>query len=517
MGVLKKLVKKNFWLIIISLFFLLTRLYKITEIPGSVYWDEASIGYNAYSVLVSSMDEWGEKFPLHFRAFGEFKLPVYIYSVAVSEFFFGLNALAVRLPAVFFGLISVIALYLLTLKISGKKSTALIASFLFTISPWTFIFFRTGYEATAGLAFFLWGIYFYWESFKKSWLILLSTLFFLASFYSYNSFRILTLIYFGFGFTFWFIGICKKKNWKKIFIWLFSFFIFVLSLIPVYKLYKLDAGLVRLTTVGVEKENKLLFFAGNYLSHFNPDFLFFKGDINPRSQMPGMAELFWLDVLFILFGIILIVKKRKFTFWAILIALILAPIPASIAKEAPHALRSILMAPVFSIIVALGFVFFVNLFKKREKIITFLFLSFYLILFSSYFYKFITSYNSLSKDSWQYSYSQIYSKYSDSFSDFNTIYITDAFAQPYIFTLFYTKEDPSKFIATKTLNPVSDWGFSTVSSLGKFRFIKNCSADFVLNSLVFCSFKEEPSKEMEKIDTISDLNQKTLLNVYYFK
>src|SRR5581483_4793873 len=89
----------KFWLSIIVLFFLATRLFQINSIPSSVYWDEASIGYNAYSIIKTGHDEWGKAFPIHFRAFGEFKLPVYVYSTAISEEIFGLDSLAVRLPA----------------------------------------------------------------------------------------------------------------------------------------------------------------------------------------------------------------------------------------------------------------------------------------------------------------------------------------------------------------------------------------------------------------------------------
>src|SRR3990167_416318 len=101
----------------IVLLFLGTRLAKISEIPPSLYWDEASIGYNAYSVLQTGKDEWGETLPLHFRAFGEFKLPVYIYSVVIAEMFFGMSALAVRLPAVIYGLFSVLGMYLVVLAL----------------------------------------------------------------------------------------------------------------------------------------------------------------------------------------------------------------------------------------------------------------------------------------------------------------------------------------------------------------------------------------------------------------
>src|SRR4030043_2257286 len=104
--------KEKLVLAVILLFFILSRLFRITDIPPSVYWDEASIGYNAYSVLTTAKDEWGEFLPLHFRAFGEFKLPVYIYSTIPFIKLLGLNALSVRIPSVIYFLLSILLTYL---------------------------------------------------------------------------------------------------------------------------------------------------------------------------------------------------------------------------------------------------------------------------------------------------------------------------------------------------------------------------------------------------------------------
>ena len=121
--------RKYLILLLISLIFFITRLYKITEIPSSVYWDEASIGYNAYSIANYGIDEWGQSYPAHFRAFGEFKLPVYIYSVAVL-LKMGLNLdLALRLPSVIFSFGSLLFLYLLALKIFDSSKYALVSVF----------------------------------------------------------------------------------------------------------------------------------------------------------------------------------------------------------------------------------------------------------------------------------------------------------------------------------------------------------------------------------------------------
>ena len=69
---------KHLKTLIILLVFLLAfvlRVYKVTSDPPSLNWDEASIGYNAYSILKSGRDEWNKSFPLHFKSYGEYKLP----------------------------------------------------------------------------------------------------------------------------------------------------------------------------------------------------------------------------------------------------------------------------------------------------------------------------------------------------------------------------------------------------------------------------------------------------------
>lgn len=50
--------------------------------PPGFYIDESSIAYNALTIAQSGRDEWGVRWPLYFRAFGEYKNPVYIYLLA---------------------------------------------------------------------------------------------------------------------------------------------------------------------------------------------------------------------------------------------------------------------------------------------------------------------------------------------------------------------------------------------------------------------------------------------------
>lgn len=446
-----KLWKNNFALILICLLFLVTRLYKISEIPQSVYWDEASIGYNAYSVLTTGRDEWGEFMPLHFRAFGEFKLPIYIYSVLVTESAFGLTPFAVRLPAVIYGLFSVIGLYLLVLKLTGNKLLSLISSYLFSITPWFFIFSRTGYEAVAGLAFFIWAIYFLLLSIKNSkFFFVISTLLFVLSAYSYNSFRILTPIVLGLGLLYFLF----KKKYAIVGI---STLILLASMFPLYKLYREDSGLSRFQTVGSKN------IIRNYIKNFSPNYLFVTGDTNPRSQIPNTGQLYYLDALFIILGIFYILKSKSPKLYLVFGLLLIAPIPAMITKENPHSLRAILMSPILSVISAMG-IYYVT---ESRKFLVWVIVGVYLIFFASYFYKFVKNYNDLSKSSWQYEYKEIFINQKEGC-------VSDEFAQPYIFALFYNNTDPIEFIKTRKLNPVSDWGFSTVKSFGGYTFPKIC-------------------------------------------
>src|SRR3989337_3736551 len=113
-------IKKNIYyiiLLVIIFISLFLRLYKINSNPPSLDWDEASIGYNAYSLLKTGADEYGNKLPLTIRSFGDYKPLVYIYLDVPSVLAFGLNETGVRFPSAVFGFLSVIVIYFLVKEI----------------------------------------------------------------------------------------------------------------------------------------------------------------------------------------------------------------------------------------------------------------------------------------------------------------------------------------------------------------------------------------------------------------
>src|SRR3989338_4468901 len=65
-------------LLIIGFYF---RFNQIAFVPPSPSLDEVSIGYNAYSILNTGMDEYGKKFPILLRAYDDLRPALYTYLV----------------------------------------------------------------------------------------------------------------------------------------------------------------------------------------------------------------------------------------------------------------------------------------------------------------------------------------------------------------------------------------------------------------------------------------------------
>jgi 4-amino-4-deoxy-L-arabinose transferase-like glycosyltransferase len=170
----------KYLIIVIFLAALGLRIFSANAVPPSINWDEASLGYNAFSILRTGRDEWGRVMPLTFEAFGDYKLPGYIYTLIPFIAIFGLNEFAVRLPSILFGSLSVVFLFLIVLELSKKRSWALLSALFLVISPWHFFLSRIALEANLAFSFFLIGLYFLIAGLKKNIFLLPASLIFIC-------------------------------------------------------------------------------------------------------------------------------------------------------------------------------------------------------------------------------------------------------------------------------------------------------------------------------------------------
>ena len=138
----------------------IVRFYKIDQIPVSLYWDEVSIAYNAYSIAETGRDEYGKTLTLLFKAFDDYKTPGYVYLTAVAVKLFGLNEFSTRFFSAFLGTLTILSTFLFIREFIRRKLSevepdylALLAALLVAITPVHIQFSRAGFEANAGLFF----------------------------------------------------------------------------------------------------------------------------------------------------------------------------------------------------------------------------------------------------------------------------------------------------------------------------------------------------------------------------
>jgi len=221
--------KKYLPLIIVLILALFVRVFRINEAPARLTHDEMSIGYNAYSLIKTGKDEWGETFPLSFQAFGDYKLPGYIYATIPFISSLGLNTFSLKLPSIISGIVIIVFSYLITQKISGNKYATLITASILAFNPWSIHLSRMAFESNLALALFTGGIFFALTVFEKQTskknLILAGILFSLSA-YTYVAFRLSSLISLLLLSA---LSIKNETNFKKTF---FVWAVFLLLLIP---------------------------------------------------------------------------------------------------------------------------------------------------------------------------------------------------------------------------------------------------------------------------------------------
>lgn len=147
--------KRFWWLGVIVIAGIVFRFYAFGQIPLALNRDETALGYNAFSIMTAGMDEWGQRWPLTFRSFGDYKLPGYIYTLSVFLRLFGTADWVVRLPSVLAGIGLIVVTYGIVHRLTHNPLAAMMSATIVSIQPWELFYSRMGYEAHLGLFLFL--------------------------------------------------------------------------------------------------------------------------------------------------------------------------------------------------------------------------------------------------------------------------------------------------------------------------------------------------------------------------
>lgn len=332
-----------------------------------MYGDELTMVYDTYSLLKTGQDATGESFPLTFRM-GAGRPGGYVYASLPFVYLFGPSEWGVRSLSVLSGLGIIILMYFLGRKIFSEK-VALIGSFLTSISLWDIYLSRGGFEAHFGLFLALLGItlflYRKYIPWAISWGLAILT---------YPTFKLtLPILFF---LLVWYVGI--KELFKKKFFVISIIILIIFGFVSINETLKgrSEERFLRINIFSdreqkeliIQKVNsernfstlpdsfKQLFYnrpleyskilLTNYFENLSFDFLYLKGDGNPRGN-PGEWGMFYLvEMLLLVIGIISL-KGKDLIF--LLGWILITPLATMLLGQA-HGLRNALMLPPFILI-----------------------------------------------------------------------------------------------------------------------------------------------------------------------
>jgi hypothetical protein len=191
---------------VILLIIIVPRFYHLGSQPPGLHIDEVSFAADAKAIAETGRDTWNESWPLIFKAFGEWKAPGLVYSMAFWSKLLGvMNNTVARLPSAIAGLTILMMLGLTLRELMPKKNLALILFTIFVVafSPWHFDMSRIFYEAFSALALFSVSLYFITKATVspkpnfKLWV--LAAIFASLSGYWYASIRYIVILSLGFS------------------------------------------------------------------------------------------------------------------------------------------------------------------------------------------------------------------------------------------------------------------------------------------------------------------------------
>ncbi|MFC1711844.1 ArnT family glycosyltransferase [Patescibacteria group bacterium] len=509
--------KQKILLFIIVIVALVLRFYKLGQVPAGINRDEASIGYNAYSILKTGKEEHGNMLPVFIESFGDWKLPAYQYLSIPFIYIFGLSNFSVRFLSALVGSLSVFVIFLLGKNIlSDKKrvsvNVGLFSALFLAINPWHLHISRIAFEANLACFLFLLGLVCFLKGIKKKpKFFLFGSLLWSVALFSYHAAYVflplmfLIIVFKAFK--------AKFKNKKPLYLGIIVFFTFVF----LHLVQFINQADVKITGVGITSDpvikhlktelirfdhlnpqslgsrvfhNRFIVYpwliAEKYLAVFSADFLYFNGSDNYHHNITGFGNFYVVNLLFCLIGLFFLLKNKHHNSLLILLWLILAPIPSAITKNSPHSLRAIFLLPVIILVTGVGGAQFLKLIKN--KILKKLLLVIYFIALLLNIGLYLDNYyvHALKTDAkhWNYGMEELY-QYLNSIQDkYKKVITTHPDYSDYIFYAFYSNYDPKKFLKEVVYYPRDEEGFRHVKQLGNYYFVENID-EYELENLYF--------------------------------
>ena len=521
---------RRFLVAVLILGFLL-RVIGLSSYPIGFSADEASDAYDAYSLLKTGKDQWGEPWPIVLRSFGDFRPPVYAYLAIPSVAAFGLNEFAARLPSALLGSLAVLGVYLMVRKLFDDERLAFLSAVLLALSPWHIGLSRVVSQANLTVFFMTFGVWAFITGLKDKRFMPVAAIFFGINLFTYHSARLITpivgiiLLYLyrkELGFT----GVSGIKSAVK----KNAAALAIVSLFLGIAFYSLFMGAgARAGDVTIfnptdkwmsvfERRNEAVvqglpvFFArafsnklthvfdqfvGRYVGYLSPQFLFTEGVSEwTYGVIPGRGVLFLFEIPFILASLWFLAryglgKSKALTF--VFLWILLSPFAAALTKGPGYVgNRAAVMMPAIQVFSAFGGVLVYDFFLKKTKIKKSILAALAVGVFAVFLVAFLEDYvyhaPRAAAPSMLYGRKEAILVVESIKGNYSEIVVSRSFSEPQMFVAFHTAWDPEDY-----QRQTSDWlryeseGLPFLDQLGEYRLGK-----YTFKSIDFNSEKDTP-------------------------
>ena len=324
--------------------------------PGFLH-DEASMSYNAYEIGHTLRDENGGLLPLYIKSFGDYKSPLFTYTLAGAFRITGPHSQVARGVAALAVLLGVLLLGLIAYRETGSGAVVVAAIVLAGLTPGLFETGRAAYEVALQplvICLLLLAI----EGASRTgvwtrWRGLAIGLSLVALTYTYAAGRLLGPLFAAALLVF-----AGKGRWRAL--------VVVWATVGV-GLAPIAAYWVRHPGALTERYDRTTFIdssmsvwtivsqaTSNYVHDVNLWHWAVSGDPKPYVHTYGSGTLLAVAVLLAIAGVVLVlVRQRRDLWWRyVLVVTVLAPIPAALTKDRFYGLR---LVPLFVLLVVLTF------------------------------------------------------------------------------------------------------------------------------------------------------------------
>lgn len=330
----------------------LLRLPLLGQVPNGLFLDEASRGYDAYSLLLTGADQYGVRWPLFAEGIDDYTPILYTLLVVPAVAALGLTEVAVRLPAALVGVLTVYTTYLCGRALPGSVA-GLVAAALVAISPWHILPSRTGAEWVLLPLFMTTGVWLLVRGRRHGPSLVLAGLTLGLGLYSYAFARLLVpLLVLGFA-ALWWRDLASRWRWAVA-----GLVVLLVLAVPMIWFGLTPAGQARLqTVVPLDRYRGLAlipYAAANFASYFGPAFLVWGGEQTDHHRLAGFGPLLPVMVPLIVAGLAALAGRPSraglFCLWWI----VAAPASAALHRESPSSALLLGAIPAWHLLSGVG-------------------------------------------------------------------------------------------------------------------------------------------------------------------